>query len=560
MLRRPTLSIEALILLTAIGFAIGANGAFWRGFLSGREAPTLELTTLLVGTFAILVAAHFALMLPLVWRRGGKVVLGMLVLATALAVACIDRFGVYLDDQMMRNVLETDLHEVAQLLSPGLIAEVCLWAVLPLALLAWVRVSTDTWQTMLKWRLGGLAVAVATAGIAVFLGLDSYTSHFTERRNDRYLITPANFVVGTVEVLFEGAESVSAPRQVIGADAQASSSLAPSSRPVLFVLVLGETARAASFSLGGYERQTNPELGRRDVIYFGDVEACGTSTSVSLPCMFSTFTRADSGKRGAGESDSVLDILGRAGFDVVWWENNSGCKGVCAEVGRRYFKREDHPALCQKDGCLDEVLLTTLNDPIRGGNRFLVLHAQGSHGPAYFRRFPERFEAFQPSCGTTDFDACSREEIRNAYDNTILYADFVVAELIDRLSALDRRADTALLFVSDHGESLGENGIYLHGLPMSIAPEVQTRVPMILWTSPGFAQRFDLDLEGLRGAAHEPYRHDHLSHSLLGLFEIETAVYDRELDLFAPHRSAGRGLYGHVAEEPHTELRLGDAR
>ena len=167
----------------------------------------------------------------------------------------------------------------------------------------------------------------------------------------------------------------------------------------------------------------------------------------------------------------------------------------------------------------------------------LVLHTLGNHGPAYFRRYPEAFRRFTPTCDDEDLSKCSREQIANSYDNALLYTDHVLARGIDLLEALAPRYDTALLYVSDHGESLGENGLYLHGLPYSIAPQEQTRVPMVMWLSPGFAARTALDAACLRTAAQRPATHDNLFHTVLGLLDVRTTIRDDTLDLTAACRS-----------------------
>jgi lipid A ethanolaminephosphotransferase len=310
-------------------------------------------------------------------------------------------------------------------------------------------------------------------------------------------------------------------------------------RPLLVVLVVGETARAASFSLGGYARETNPLLARLPVVYFGDVTSCGTDTATSLPCMFSPFGRERYSDRKAKSHESLLDVLQRTGVSVLWRDNNSGCKGTCDRVPAQMGSTLRHPVFCGEHGCFDEVLLEGLPawiDALRG-DAFLVLHQQGSHGPAYHRRSPEPWKRFLPECAAAAVESCSREEIVNAYDNTILYTDFVLARLVELLERKARRFDVAMLYVSDHGESLGENGLYLHGLPWMLAPETQTHVPMLAWLSDGFAAARHVDRTCLAARRHDSLSHDHLFHSVLGLFDVHTELYAAELDLFATCRS-----------------------
>ena len=307
------------------------------------------------------------------------------------------------------------------------------------------------------------------------------------------------------------------------------------------MLVVGETARSQNFSLNGYARQTNPELAKRGVISFPDAVACGTSTEVSLPCMFSVFGRARYDEEKIQTHESVLHVLARAGVQVLWRDNQSGCKGICDGLPTEQLDHSKDPALCQGDQCFDEILLKGMDQVLRDkqGNLLVVMHQLGSHGPAYFKRYPAAFKQFTPACESDDLRLCKPEEIVNAYDNSLLYTDFFLGRVIDFLEQAQKTHDTAMLYVSDHGESLGEGGLYLHGMPYPIAPDVQTRVPFVLWMSQAFRTGFGVDEQCLRGRAKpQQASHDQLFHSLLGIFGVQTRAYEARLDLFAPCRAA----------------------
>jgi lipid A ethanolaminephosphotransferase len=312
------------------------------------------------------------------------------------------------------------------------------------------------------------------------------------------------------------------------------------------VLVVGETARAANFQLGGYARPTNPALSRiKDLVYFRDVSSCGTSTAISVPCLFSDLGRAGFDAEDAKHRDNLIDISLRAGLDVQWFGNNTDCKGVCRSVPERRVDRTRHPEACLGDRpCLDGALFEDFFGSLRdiGRDRFTVIHTLGSHGPGYHLRYPAQFERFTPACREIDFERCTVDEIVNAYDNTLLYDDHLLARTIDRLNALGDRVDTALLYVSDHGESLGEGGTFLHALPYALAPDVQTQVPMLFWASEGFTKRLGLDPGCLRRVAEQPASHDNLFHSLLGLLQVETAARKPDLDLFSRCRQGSKAL------------------
>jgi lipid A ethanolaminephosphotransferase len=164
----------------------------------------------------------------------------------------------------------------------------------------------------------------------------------------------------------------------------------------------------------------------------------------------------------------------------------------------------------------------------------LVLHQMGSHGPAYHLRSPAAFKRFVPECADNDLQTCSRAALVNAYDNSIAYTDHFLSSTIDWLKQHQAAYDPAMVYVADHGESLGENNLYLHGMPYMIAPDVQKHVPWITWTSPGFAQRTAVGTTCLRDSADRPVSHDNYFHSVLGLLGIQTGVYQRALDVYAP--------------------------
>jgi lipid A ethanolaminephosphotransferase len=231
-------------------------------------------------------------------------------------------------------------------------------------------------------------------------------------------------------------------------------------------------------------------------------------------------------------------VLQRAGVQVLWRDNQSGCKGVCDGLAFDRLADVKDATLCNDERCLDEILIQGLESRIQpsGGDRIVVLHQLGNHGPSYFERYPPRFRKFTPTCESPELGKCSREQIVNAYDNALLYTDHFLAATIGRLKGV-QGYDTAMIYVSDHGESLGENGLYLHGLPYAIAPREQMRVPMVMWFSPDFARDNRLDMACLRQRAAKPASHDHLFSSLLGLMGVGTSVYDSSRDLFAGCRT-----------------------
>jgi lipid A ethanolaminephosphotransferase len=402
---------------------------------------------------------------------------------------------------------------------------ILLYGVLPSALLWWPTIKTRPWRRAAAIRLACVVGALVLAVGSLLVVFADFASLMRNHREMRWLITPGNALIALAQNALDRSAPAGQPKAVVAADAKVA---APArERPLLFVLVVGETARAQNFSLNGYARDTTPELAKRGVINFPEATSCGTSTEVSLPCMFSVFGRGHYDEEKIATHESVLQVLARAGVGVLWRDNQSGCKTVCDGLPYEQFDS------------YDEVLLQGMDKVLRDrrGNVLVVMHQLGSHGPAYYRRYPPAFKRFQPACETDDLRRCDAQAIVNAYDNTIAYADFFLARLIDWLAEAQKTHDTAMLYVSDHGESLGEGGLYLHGVPYAIAPDVQKHVPFVVWLSPAFRQDVGVDEACMRTRAARPVSHDNLFHSLLGVFDVQTSAYDPKLDIFGGCRT-----------------------
>ena len=535
---RPTLSSDALVLLAVLFFAAASNGPFWRGVLDGRSLADASTWSFAASVAVMLLAVHVLMIAPFAHRWVVKPLLALLLLVTAFASFFMQRYAVFLDPTMLRNVLRTDVKEARELLGPALALHVLIFGVLPAALLWRVRVGVRPWKRALLLRIGLWLGALAALVGALLLVFQDFSALMRNQTGLRYLITPANYLYSLGNVLSVDAQQVARPKQPIGLDAQLGPSWPVRQRPLAFVLVIGETARAANWGLNGYARQTTPELSRLPLISFAHTTSCGTNTETSLPCMFAPVGRRDYNERRIRGSEGLLQVLKRAGLQLQWRDNQSGCKGVCDGVPVVQFDPKADSALCDGERCLDQILLKDLDTAItqQQGSSVIVLHQLGNHGPAYYKRYPPELRRFTPTCDTAELRRCTREEIVNAYDNALLATDRFVAQTIALLQRLSATHDTALLYVSDHGESLGENNIYLHGLPYAIAPREQTEVPMLLWFSDGFTKSRGLDLACLGQRAKQPVGHDHLFHSLLGLMDVKTSVYESAWDFTASCR------------------------
>lgn len=531
------ISAPILTLIVALLLASAGNLTFWATLTRATGGLSLQSLPLLAGAFLIIVLFFNACLTLASFRFVAKPVLIMLVLAAASASYFIAHYGIVIDKAMIQNVFETDVREATELLSWNMLVTMGLLGVLPAYLIARANVVFPQGVRGLLTRVGIAGGSLLVAVLLLVVFFKSLAPTVREHRELRFLLTPTNTIQalnGYLRAKWSNPVVV-AP---LGRDATKGPTWAHQTRRTVTILVVGETARAMNFSLNGYQRETNPLLSRQaGLINFSQVSSCGTATAVSVPCVFSALGREHYSENKAVSQEGLLDVLTHAGFQVSWRDNNSGCKGVCARVGFEDLSQAKPGApFCQSDECYDERLLAGLPELIRksNGDMVVVLHQKGSHGPAYARRYPAAFGRFGPVCTTNDFEKCSRESIEAAYDNTILYTDYFLSKTIDllRQTAASEGVDTAMLYFSDHGESLGEKNMYLHGAPYMFAPEEQTHVPMMLWMSDGYSERFRIDRTCLMARRDQPMSHDNVFHSVLGMLDVNTAVLNPKLDVF----------------------------
>jgi len=541
-LPRPRLSALQLGWFVTLLLGLFYNGPLWRLILSLEYADAVHKWFFAAGFLLFLLAAIQLFLNLLCWPRLIKPVAIFLLLSATKIEYFMDSYGIVIDKTMVQNLFETDPAEAGDLVTGAMLLHLVLKGVLPSLLVAWIRIKPQPFRRALTGQAVSLLSCLILIGLNAALLYKDYSSLFRNHREIRNLALPSSYLYYTGRYLSGAYDASGHVFQPLGLDARLESAglqavSATGKKPDLLIVVLGETARSKNFGLNGYERDTTPELERLPVVSFTDVESCGTSTAVSVPCMFSLQERDRYDDEQVAYQSNVLDILQHAGVAVRWRENNSGCKGVCARIPVIEADQLNPGYDCSTQECFDEQLLFGLQQQLEGlnGPVVIVLHQKGSHGPAYFKRVPEAYRHFTPVCQSSELQTCTQAEIANAYDNSIRYTDHLLARVIDMLQHQDH-FNTAMLYISDHGESLGENNLYLHGMPWLLAPEEQKQVPLITWLSPGFQQKHDVDWQCLKANSHKPLSHDFLAHSLMGLMGVSTSVYQPELDLFAPCR------------------------
>lgn len=498
--------------------------------------------SLAIALSAIFALAAFLLLLPLIklmpaW--GWRVVLALYLLVGAVCNAFVLLYGTIMDPSMLRNALATDVREVRELVSFTLVqSAVGLW--LPTLAVVFAVPAVRTQKFLLKKFLAqsaAVVVLIAAVAAVVLSQMSAGSSFFRNSPRARFDLLPIAVFVNFSKTFISDSSPQSTKKSLI--DPQPQLVAAPSgTRPLLVVFVVGETGRAVNWSLGGYSRNTNPQLTSLGVTYFSDVTSCGTSTDVSVPCMFSRPGRRHYDRKKIISQETVLSILHRAGIDVRWVENQSGDKGVAGPSLQEKVIADEKD--CRKGVCMDMAMVNSVKAAVQkaqtgDARQLLVLHSMGSHGPAYWLRSDET--PFGPGCRSEDLGSCSRQAVIDAYDNSIAYTDKFLASVIRQLQQA-KNTDVVFLYVADHGESLGEKGLWLHGAPWIFAPAEQIHVPMVLWMNQSAKQRFGIDESKVKNLASRSLSHDNLFDTLLSLLGVKSSVYDADLDLLAQMQSA----------------------
>ncbi|WP_033570869.1 phosphoethanolamine transferase EptA [Dickeya undicola] len=538
-LSRPVWSSFTYNLVFAAFITLIQNIAYYRQVSHLVAISTwrdgLFLATMPVVIFAVLNILFTLLVIS--WLRQG--VIALLLVGGAAVQYFMINYGIIIDRTMMQNVFETNMAESMALVTPQYLLWLTLLGLVPALGALWVKIK----PTPFSWiAVGSRCFSILMSVVAILLvATFFYKDYASLMRNNKELVkslTPSNIIFANISYYRHHAQA-NLPLVQIGLDAHKKPLPNSDAKKNLVVLVVGETSRAENFSLGGYSKPTNPRLTKDNVVYFGQTTSCGTSTGVSVPCMFSDMPRTGYDEQLAAHEEGLLDVLQHAGVNVRWQENDGGCKGACDRVPSTDITALNLPGQCIDGECHDEALFNGVEDYINQLNNdgIIVLHTMGSHGPSYYQRYPDAFRKFTPTCDTNQIQTCSQESLINTYDNTILYVDYIVDKAINVLKEHQDKFNTALVYLSDHGESLGEDGIYLHSMPYAVAPTQQTHIPMLMWLSGGYQQQFSINDSCIRRqAGQQRFSQDNLFHTVLGMFNIATTEYQAPLDILQPCR------------------------
>ncbi len=558
--KKVSVSSEQLVLAVAAFQLCFVNASFWQHLASvigGFSAEPLTYLSIFVLMLALM-SVLYGLITP---SRVTKPVLYLFLILAATTSYFMDNYGAVIDRHALQSAFESDARESMEWLSLSMLWPILLLGVMPVVLIhRFVEIRQRSLKQGMVVRALFLCACLLISAMSIAYSYQTLSSVARNHPTLRDLINPFNALNAVRGYVRNSLRVESTELRSIGADAArgptwaralatvqtpkssearlaqnpADKPLMPTRKPTLFVMVVGESTRAASVGLLGYTRDTTPELAKWPLLLFRDVSSCGTNTATSVPCLFSNLGRANYDEGVADSQENLLDILKRAGFAVEWIDNNTGSKDVAKRLPEINVAMDTDPALCNADGCHDEILIRELTNrlPSIHTDTVLVLHMLGSHGPAYFHRYPERFARFTPICTSVELHKCTQAEVLNSYDNTVLYTDYVLAKILALLDQ-HKQLNTGMLFVSDHGESTGESGYFLHGAPYAIAPKEQTQVPMFFWFSESYGAQRGVQTACMHAQLQPSTSHDAVFPLVLGMLDIATTAYRADADPFA---------------------------
>lgn len=480
-------------------------------------------------SYALLISAFSIL----IFKKSYKFILSFIILANSVVFHFMITYGIAFDANMLINTTETNYNEAIEFINLKFILFVIILGILP-AIFVYKKINIEFPH---YWK-NKIILSITPLLLIFLMTLPCHLSERTldfVRENQRITsyIIPINYIEASFEFCFLKIKSYINSLNLISISDDATieeKNYNKNDKKNLIVFVMGESARAKNFSLNGYKRNTNEFLNnyKDDIISFKNFESCGTFTALSLTCTFSHLPRKEFDYAKSFKYESLIDIFDKVGFDVSWRSNNGKCKGLCDRVKNSLVKSFGN-------NVYDDLLLKAFDmdlNRLTEKNNLIILHGRGSHGPLYYKRYPKEFEIYKPACND-ELDECQVEEIVNAYDNSIYYTSYILKEIIDRLTKLDDEYNTMLIFMSDHGQSLGENGIFMHSAPFDTAPIDQKNPAFFIWLNDNFANTFNINKQCLISKINSNLSQDNIFHSMLGLFKIHSKYYNKNLDIFS---------------------------
>lgn len=492
-----------LILSTYTLFAF--NIPFFSEVFS-RISTGLNGIWIVASMFVIMLALNFCIYYLLLYlgRVVGKCIIALTMVINAFCVYFMINFNVLIDRTMMGNVFNTQFSEASSYLSWGMSACVLLLGIVPCIWLFYKKIDSGSLKRFFA-NIGislGIILGILACNRHNIIWIDYNATVIGSK------IMPWSYIANSIR--YYNHQKMANRAEILLPDAE----IVTDSNDIC-VLIIGESARSINFSLYGYEKQTNPLLEGDGVAALKAV-ASDTYTTEAVKTLLSHISSSDL-------YEILPNYLFRNGVDVIWRRSNWGTPPL--HIEKHYTKDDLKQRFPEADSEYDGILFHGLKEDISESDSskiFIGIHTYTSHGPAYFKNVPDEYKAFFPECRTVEMTHAKTSELVNAYDNTILYTDYLVHSVIDMLKSEfpDRRS--CVIFISDHGESLGEDGNYMHGIPKSMAPAVQIDIPFIVWTSDNSLNIKDQPIFG----------HHNIYHSVMYFLGLESPIYDESKNIF----------------------------
>ena len=508
---RSKAPLWAVCLILSIFTLIAFHIPFFRVAVSNIESG-FNGVMIIVSLAVLMLALNFFLYYFLLWcfRVVGKIIVALSLIIDAGCLYFINTYDTLLDDTMMGNVFNTQYSEASGFFSLAFVLYLLLLGVIPAIYVILRKIDYSSAKRMFAFNGSslGLVLIIALANMSNWPWIDRNATVLGS------LLLPWSYSVNSIR--YQIKEHKMNREEILLPDAVFTE---PDEKRVC-VLVIGESARQDHFSLYGYPRQTNPLLSNQERLTAIRADAAATYTTAGVKAILDS-----------RPTDKLYEILPnylyRAGAEVVWRTSNWGEPPVHIE------KYQNPEALLElyphADPAYDGILFEGLKDEILSSGKskvLLIIHTSISHGPAYNKRYPAEFEHFTPVCNTVEMAKADHDELMNSYDNTIIYTDYLLSEAIKQLEELPKEWESCLMYVSDHGESLGEGNLFMHGVPISIAPREQIEIPFLVWTSEGSREIKPLDKVGQY----------HVFHSVMSFLGAESEIFDENMNIFTPAR------------------------
>lgn len=512
-----------LFLIYSIYISLFLNNLLWNKIFIGYPVFKKEFL-FYISLFIQLVFSNFLFITILFPIKFYRTAITIIIILSSFISYFSDNFGTIIDKQMIINTFNTNSKEVLELINPSLIKTLILKGIFPLLPLIFLKSEKISFKKNFLIRLICVFLSILIIMTPVILQPKRYASFLRTQKHIREAANPLFPIYSLYKYFLKINKRPKVFKEittfVIKKQKQRNS---------IVVFIVGESQRADHLYINGYQRNTNPLLSKRDILSAKNFYSCGTSTADSVPCMFSDLGIKKFSIEKADGRENLLDILKKAKINVFWLDNNYSSYHVADRVFYKSFRSPDINPKCDIE-CRDEGMIEWAFKNIdfkENKDFFIVFHQMGNHGPAYYKRYPKKFKVFNPACENEDLKKCSNEEIINAYDNATIHTDYFINEIISRLEKIKNK-DIMLIYTSDHGESLGEKGVYLHAMPLIFAPEEQRKVPLIIWN-----KGFENKIKVMRKNINKKISHDIIFSSLLGLYDINTDVYTPEMDIFS---------------------------